>query len=264
MDQTPNPSAPATSAAHGLTTLTRHTYGEDPSHFGLLSRPEAEPIGVAVVIHGGFWKAQYGVEYAQPLAADLASRGWVAWAPEYRRVGNGGGYPETFDDISAAIDLLADPALDVDTRGGVVAIGHSAGGHLSLWSAARRRFPRWAAARVDVRAVISQAGVANLAAAYRDALGTEAVANFVGAPGPRYDRVDPTRQLPLEVPVWCVHAHDDDLVPFRQAEKYVERANTAGGRASLVEVEGGHFGVIDPESDAWATQLRLLDSIASG
>ena len=86
----------------------QHSYGDDPSQYGELSLPDGTPRGVVVVIHGGFWKAAYGVELGRPLAADLVERGWAAWNLEYRRVGNGGGTPETFDDVAAGIDLLAE------------------------------------------------------------------------------------------------------------------------------------------------------------
>lgn len=253
---------PAPADRPGAAELLRLTYGPDPSQFALLARPEGRPRGVVVVIHGGFWKAQYGVELAEPLALDLAGHGWAALAVEYRRVGIGGGYPQTFDDLHAAIGLLADPVLGLDLGAGVITLGHSAGGHLALWAAARHRFPRWAAGAVAVRAVIDQAGVADLAAAFDEGLGSGAVEAFVGPPGPHYDEVDPSRQLPLEVPVWCVHAPDDEAVPYAQSTGYVERAGAAGAQASLVPVTGGHFGVIDPGHAAWAVQLELLDALA--
>ena len=124
-------SAPTTARAG------RHAYGDDPSQYGELTLPDGDPRGVAVVVHGGFWKAEYGIEYAEPLVPSLVDAGWAAWAIEYRRVGNGGGVPATLDDVAAAIDLLPDLGLDTST---VVAIGHSAGGHLATWAASRGRF----------------------------------------------------------------------------------------------------------------------------
>ena len=114
---------------------TIHRYGDDPSQFGVLYGEGP----VAVVIHGGFWKAEYGLDLNEALAEDLAERGWAAWNIEYRRLGNGGGVPETLDDVSAAIDKLAE--LDGVDLSRVVTIGHSAGGHLAAW-AATREYPR--------------------------------------------------------------------------------------------------------------------------
>lgn len=239
----------------------RFDYGEDPSQYAELYRPEGTSRGVVVVIHGGFWKAQYDASLGQPLAASLARNGWTAWNLEYRRVGNGGGVPETLDDVAAGIDHLSQvPDLDLST---VVTVGHSAGGHLAAWSAARGRFPQWSTGLVPVTHVISQAGVLDLASAYRAGLGSGAVAGFVGAaPGPAYDLVDPTRQIPLDVPIWCVHGEDDTTVPFAQSEEYVDRARATGATAELVPFDGDHFEVIDPDEHAWDLVLKILDGIA--
>ena len=98
-----------------------------------------------IVIHGGFWKARYGADLGAPLAADLAARGWAAWNLEYRRVGNGGGWPATLTDVATGIDLLADlaalPGLGALDLARVVAIGHSAGGQLATWAAGRPGLP---------------------------------------------------------------------------------------------------------------------------
>lgn len=243
------------------TTRTTHTYGDDPSQYGELFLPEGTPRGVVVVIHGGFWLSQYDASLGAPLAADLAARGWAAWNLEYRRVGGGrgggGGTPETFDDVAAGIDLLADLDLDTST---VVTLGHSAGGHLATWAAGRGSHG-WAD-EVPVTHVISQAGVLDLRAADAAGLGNGAVAGLLGhAPTEADARFDPAQQLPLAVPVWCVHGADDANVPISQSVDYVEQATAAGAVAELVEVEGDHFVVIDPASEAWAAQLEILDSI---
>lgn len=114
---------------------TRHAYGTDPSQFGELYRPkDSRHTGTVVLIHGGFWRSAYDLTLGAPLAIDLAGRGFTAWNLEYRRVGNGGGWPGTLADVAAGIDLL--DTLDVDTSH-VVAIGHSAGGQLAVWAAGR-------------------------------------------------------------------------------------------------------------------------------
>src|ERR1700722_18532922 len=118
-----------------------HRYGTDPAQFGELWRPDGPAAGTVVVIHGGFWRARYDLSLGRPLAADLAARGYAAWSLEYRRVLGGGGWPGTFEDVAAGIDLLA--TLPVDTSR-VVAVGHSAGGHLSAWAAGREKLPRGA------------------------------------------------------------------------------------------------------------------------
>ena len=235
-------------------------YGDDPSQFAEIHHPAGESRGVVVVIHGGFWKAQYDVSLGRPLATSLADEGWTAWNLEYRRVGNGGGVPQTLDDVAAGIDALADVAgLDLST---VITLGHSAGGHLAAWTASRGRFERWRPERVRVTAVISQAGVLDLGTAHGLGLGGGAVEAFLGhPPGAEDAPVDPLRQVPLDVPVHCVHGRDDVIVPLAQSRSYVDAATAAGAEAELVEVEGDHFVVIDPTSAAWARTLELLGRI---
>lgn len=240
----------------------RITYGDDPSQWVDLHLPDGASRGVVVVIHGGFWRAQYDASLGTPLAADLAGRGWTALNIEYRRVGDGGGFPATFDDVAAAIDVLA--AEDVDTST-VVTLGHSAGGHLAAWAAARTRFDEWSGG-VEVTHVVSQAGVLDLTTAAEQGLGGGAVEALMGT-GPddaAYDLADPSRHLPLDAPLWAVHAPDDDVVPIGQSQTYVEAATAAGAEATLVEVPGGHFGVIDPESEAWAAIVEVLEGVAPG
>ena len=243
------------------------SYGDDPSQYGELTLPEGTPRGVVVVIHGGFWRAAYDLDLGRPLAADLVARGWAAWNLEYRRVGPagatghgaGGGVPATLDDVAAGIDRLAHLDLDLST---VVALGHSAGGHLAAWAASRGRFERWASG-VPLTHVVSQAGVLDLRAASEEYLGNGAVEAFLGhPPGPADDPVDPARQVPLDVPLWCVHGRADDVVPISQSQGYVAAATAAGARAELVAVDGDHFVLIDAASPAWARTVAILDTIA--
>jgi acetyl esterase/lipase len=241
----------------------RFDYGDDPSQFGELSLPSGTPRGVVVVIHGGFWKAAYDLSLGRPLAASLVEQGWAAWNLEYRRVGpagsgGGGGHPATFDDVAAGIDTLADLGLDLST---VVTLGHSAGGHLAVWAAGRGKYDTWAP-RVHVTAAVSQAGVLDLVGGSEQGLGDGAVDAMLGhAAGPADEPVDPLLQVPLGVPVVCVHGTSDDVVPIVQSEVYVGAAVGEGAEAELVEVDGDHFVVIDPQSDAWRTQLGILDRL---
>ena len=230
-------------------------YGDYQSQYAELHLPGGHPRGVVVVIHGGFWKAEYDAGLGWPLAASLAEHGWAAWNLEYRRVGGavpggGGGTPATFDDVAAGVDKLTELGLDLST---VVTLGHSAGGHLATWVGGRSAL---------VTGVISQAGVLDLRAAYADGLGGGAVEALLGhPPGPADDVYDPVVQAPLDVPVWCVHGTDDVVVPIAQSESYVD---ASGGAAELVRVDGDHFVVIDPTSAAWRRTLAILDSLQRG
>jgi acetyl esterase/lipase len=240
----------------------RHAYGPHPAQYGELTRPAGDPHGVAVVIHGGFWRAAYDATLGEKLSQDLVHRGWIAYNIEYRRVGNGGGWPYTFQDVSDAIDLLAD--LRVDTSR-VVAIGHSAGGHLATWAAGRAGLPATApgsSPRVSLTAVVAQAGVLELRRAAATHVGGQASQDLLGG-GPdvvpeRYALADPTARVPLPVPVVCVHSRADESVPFSQSESYVAAATAAGGEAELVEFEGDHMAHVDPTSAAWAAVVDVL------
>jgi acetyl esterase/lipase len=247
--------------------VRRYAYGPTPAQFGELSRPSGPArAGTVVVLHGGFWRARYDLALGRPLAADLVGRGYAVWNLEYRRVGGGGGWPATFADVAAGIDLLAE--LDVDLSR-VVVLGHSAGGQLAAWAAARPLLPGEAPGAnpaVVVSGVVSQAGVLDLAGAYAAGLSAGAVADLLGgspADVPdAYAAADPMRHLPLPVPVVCVHARGDDVVPLSQSRAYVAAASAAGGRARLVETSGDHFSVIDVNSSDWAAVVAALESLS--
>ncbi len=235
----------------------RAAYGSHAAQFGELYRPrDARHDGVVVVVHGGFWRAAYDLDLGRPLAADLAGHGFTAWNIEYRRVGDGGGWPATSDDVAAAIDHLAE--LDVDSTR-AVAVGHSAGGQLAVWAAGR------ADARVPLAAAVSQAGVLDLNAAFRERLSNGAVAEFLGGTPEdvprRYREADPLAAAPPAAPVLCVHAPADDTVPVAQSRAYVA---AAPGRAVLHEVPGDHFTVIDPHDASWHVVREALPALLAG
>jgi len=198
-----------------------------------------------VVLHGGFWRARYGREIMDGFAAALTEAGWASWNVEYRRVGAGGGWPQTFDDVAAA--RAAAPTAER-----VVAIGHSAGGHLALLLAARGL----------VDGAVALGAVCDLHAAARERLGDGAALAFMGstpeeAPGD-WESADPRRHVPPPVPVALVHGVDDDTVPIAHARGYHA---AAGDRSTLTELACGHFEPIDPRSEAWPHVLAALEAV---
>jgi acetyl esterase/lipase len=239
-----------------------HRYGSDRAQFGELWLPDGGQLGTVVIIHGGFWRAAYHLSLGRPLASDLAARGYAAWNLEYRRSGGGGGWPATFEDVAAGIDLLA--ALPVETSR-VAVVGHSAGGHLGVWAAARAGLPEGApGARpgVAVTGVVSQGGVLALADCARDRLDVDAAVNLMGGEPDElpeaYRLADPMALLPTSANVVCLHSRRDQRVPYSYSERYVAASAAAGGNASLVETFGDHFSLIDPASRDWAAALGAL------
>ncbi|MEA2253878.1 MAG: hypothetical protein QOG70_4120 [Solirubrobacteraceae bacterium] len=238
----------------------RHSHGSDPHQFSVLRVPAGDgPHPVAVLIHGGFWRDRYGLDLMEPLSADLVARGWATWNVEYRRLGSGGGFPRTTDDVAAAIDALADldAPLHLDR---VVAIGHSAGGHLALWAAGRRD------ARVGLAGAVGQGAVSDLEEAHRLGLGDDVVAQFVGAAPQeapeRYRHASPVARVPTGVPVLLVHGEADDRVPASLSRRYADAARAAGDVVEVVLRSGeGHFEHLDPSSAAWTAVVDWLERL---
>lgn len=242
----------------------RHRYGKHRSQFAELFRPEAAGGGdppVAVVIHGGFWKARYGRRLMHAVCRDLAGRGWVAWNLEYRRLGllDGGGYPTTLEDVGAGIDALRGvEGLDL---GRVVGVGHSAGGHLAAWAATRE------APRVPLTGAVAQAGVVDLRMASERRLSNGVVHRFLGGRPEerpeRYAAASPAERLPLGVPLLVTHGGRDGNVPPEMSESFAAAARKAGDEVEFVLLGGeDHFGHIQPGNPLWSAVTRWLEVAA--
>lgn len=258
----------------------RIAYGPDALQFGELWLPRGRGRHpVIVLIHGGCWRADLpGTELMDYMAVDLRNRGYAVWNLEYRRIGHpGGGYPGTFQDIAAGLDHLRviAPQHRLDLRR-VAVSGHSAGGHLALWAAARDRLPAESPLRsadpLPIRGVVSLAGIADLDA-YRqtgpDACGgPSTIDGLVGVqqPGGRdvFADTSPPALLPLGDRQIVISGALDPIVPPRFGETYAAAASASGDPARSVVLQGaGHFEVIDPTSAAWPSVVRayrdLLD-----
>jgi acetyl esterase/lipase len=247
----------------------RIAYGDGPEHFGELRLPRVTGLRPAVIaIHGGFWRAAYDLTHLSHLCAALTRAGFVTWSLEYRRVGQaGGGYPGTLQDVARGIGFLGtltkQYAIDVQR---VVLIGHSAGGHLALWSAARTRLTsalHFERDPLSIKGVVALAAVSDLAEAHALKLGDGAASDFMGG-GPRefphrYALASPAELLPLGIKQALIHGTEDDVVPASMSVHYFEKASEAGDRVTLTPLRGmGHFEPIDPDGLAWPEVLGAV------
>jgi acetyl esterase/lipase len=262
------PSAPADA---------RIAYGPDPDQFGDLRLPRGHgPFPVVIVIHGGCWVQRYADwRNTAALADALRGQGMATWNIEYRRADQpGGGWPGTFLDVAQAADALRGLArrypLDV-TR--VVAIGHSAGGHLALWLAARPRLSRTSVlalpAPLAIRGVVLIGGIADLGefqAKEADICGEAVVTRLMGgspAERPaRYEQGSPRQLLPIGVRQFFINGEEDPVVPPRDSIRFVRAARAAGDQADQQTVPAaGHFEYLSPATPAGKAACRAVAAL---
>jgi acetyl esterase/lipase len=257
----------------------RIAYGQGRDQFGdlwLPAGPGAHPV--AVLIHGGCWQASLpGVELMAYMADDLRRRGFVVWNLEYRRLGEaGGGYPGTFADIGRGVDFLRVLARTyrLDFRH-VVLVGHSAGGQLALWAAARPRLPASSPLRAGdplrVAGVVTLAGIDDLEA-YRlngpEACGGPATIDQLVGAGDRHGQAlfadtSPAALAPIGVPQVVISGDLDPIVPEPFGRDYAARARAAGDTARSLDIGGaGHFELIDPRAAAWRAIEPAIEQLA--
>ncbi|KES06330.1 lipase [Streptomyces toyocaensis] len=257
------------------------TYGDDPDQLIDLYAPRGAggPAPVVVVLHGGAWRAPYDRRHVSPFAAFLAGRGFAVASVEYRRGERGGAaavagrWPDTFDDVAAALDAL--PALIREHLPGadprrVVLTGHSAGGHLALWAAARHLLPADSAWRTDgppsLRGVVALAPIADVAVADKLGVCGGAARQLLGGDdhfAARLPYADPALLLPTGIATTLVQGRTDIDVPQAVAESYAEAAAKAGEVVGVTLLEDvGHFPLIDPAADASAVVAEEIAQLA--
>lgn len=233
----------------------RISYGGHPLQYADLRLPaSAGPHPVAIVIHGGCWRASINLDNIALVAAALARDGVATYSIEYRRVGGEGGWPNTFLDVAAAIDALRAAAkkhpLDLQR---VIVVGHSAGGHLALWAAARPKLkaesPLYRADPLPLKGVVSLAGVPDLRAAAGQVCG-DVIPKLVED---HYAETSPLELLPLGVPQRLLSGERDSIVLPKWSALYEAAARKAGDPVShAVLPAAGHFELVAPSAAAYA------------
>ncbi len=232
-------------AASAEAVRERIEYGAEPDNFGWLQLPAvvAPEAGfpVVVLVHGGFWRQGFDLSLMDDLADDLAARGYASWNIEYRRVDGAGGWPQTGDDVAAAIEYVSTLADDwpLDTSR-VVTVGHSAGGHLALWALGQEN-------EIHVQGSIGLGAVVQL----------DFFRESQGLLGGTIDEVPEVYEdaAPVLDPerVVLVQGGADGIVPIES----LELARDAG--ITIIEVAGeNHFALIDPASDSWAATIDRI------
>lgn len=228
----------------------RVSYGADANQFVEVRLPHSQGLyPVAVNIHGGFWRAKYGLAHAGHLCEALRNSGIGTFNVEYRRVGNqGGGWPGTFEDIRTAYRFIRQEhsrfRIDPDR---LVVMGHSAGGQLALCLASQE---------ASVRSVISLAGVVDLTQAFSLHLSNDAVAEFLGgkpdAVPEHYREADPMEFHIPHARQCLIHGTTDDTVPPSFSRDYAAQKRKAHELVELIEIpNANHFDLIDPTSAAF-------------
>lgn len=227
------------------------SYGPEAEHVADV-RYGGERAGerpLVVLIHGGFWRPSIDRTHTGPMAAALAAKGWTVAAVEYRRVPEHPNF--TIEDIALALRTL--PAKLGKHDGRVLVMGHSAGGHLTLWAAAARPI-------AQLHGALALAPAADLQLAHELNLGDRATLAFLGEDPSRRADLDPKRMPSPAIAVTLVHGDADEVVPLALSESYV----ASHPRARLVNVRSaGHFAVIDPESEAWPSVVSELERLAT-
>jgi acetyl esterase/lipase len=248
-------------------------YGPAPSQVAELFLPKTTgPHPVVVLLHGGCFLKQYeGFPQTSALAADLAGRGYAVWNVEYRKLGEpGAGYPGTFQDVATAIDRLRTeaPKYGLDLRR-VIAIGHSAGGHLALWAASRGNLPAASPLRtanpLPIGAVISLAGIGDLQGqgkVFALPCGDDTIDRLLDTAHRRNPFADtsPAELLPTGARVVMVHGVFDPVMPPYTGRDYVLRVRKAGDAAEAVTIpNAAHFDLVIPTTPAWKAIVAILD-----
>ena len=229
----------------------RIPYGALPDQFGDLRLPENDGHHLIVVVHGGLWKHEWTHDTIEGIAVDLTRRGYVTWNLEYRRVGLGGGWPESFDDVAAAV--AAAPKLTGIEAKNTVVLGHSAGGAMALWAGGLGK-------DVVPGLVVGLAAMPDLVRAEEEGIGQGSVRKLLGGTRPDPSEYSPLHRLPTGTDTVIAVADGDELVPISHGKDYAAAASAAGDSVEFVEIPGLHSSFLAPETAAWKDVAGAVSS----
>ncbi len=241
-----------------------YAYGADSQQFAELYLPDAPgPYAVIVMIHGGCYYARYDLRPISGAARSLAAEGFAVWNIEYRRYGNGGEFPAMFLDVGAAADYLREiaekHALLLDS---VIAMGHSAGGHLALWLASRPGLEEndslYSPEPLPIAGIIGLASIADIGDAMERGICGEALPIVAGSQQANLRQVSPEQLLPKDIPQIHMLGSQDELIDAN-LKRYVE---AAGDEAELLILEGaGHFELVAIDAPEWEAVVDALQRL---
>lgn len=243
-------------------------YGTGEFQFAEYWHPGTASPPLVILIHGGCWLNEYGLDHVRGLASRLKAKGYAVWSTEYRRVGDaGGGWPGTFEDIIDSVNYT-DKLVNIDARSKFV-MGHSAGGHLALWVGAKDSLPDNSGLQsritTSISGAIGLAAISDVVAYSRGNNSCEVVTEqLMGGSADdqaeRYELASPSlliSSMPSKlIPSILIHGESDLIVNLKQSEDYAKMSNSI----ELVRIPGlGHFDMIDPNGPAFN---RIIDALA--
>jgi acetyl esterase/lipase len=251
------------------------SYGDLPDQVAQVWLPAGKgPFPVVLMVHGGCWLSGVAkLSIMNYAAEDLRQRGIAVWNIEYRGVDRpGGGYPGTFEDVAAAADALVrlGPGYGLRTDH-VVALGHSAGGHLALWLAARGRIPPGsplkAANPLHIAAAVSLGGLPDLEAVHAQGIcGAVTVEKLVGHSAAHHGSVW-SDTSPAELGAGrdrevLISGDEDRIAPPALADAYAAKMKARGADIRAVTLaDTGHVELIAPGTPAWSEAIRTVESL---
>lgn len=224
-------------------------YGPFPDQVGDLRSLATGGQRLVVLLHGGLWRHEWTRDTVEGIAVDLTGRGYVTWNLEYRRLGTGGGWPESFDDVTSALE--AAPAVTGIQARDTVVLGHSAGGTMALWAGGLR-------GGLAPALTVGMAAIPDLVRAEKEDLGQGAIRKLLGRRHPDPVEYSPLHRLPTGIETVLAVVDGDDLIPFSHGQEFAAAGKAAGDSVDFMELPGLHSSFLDPEEGAWKDVASVL------